>query len=101
MKKLSEEEYNQAKFNIIRKLYTKKKFNKGHLLYERLERTLPSHLRGLAKEVLKDLVKEGFVVWYGRTEHGDASQLNKGRLKEVEETLAAREKVHNYSPYEP
>ncbi len=53
------EEYDRAKFNIIRKLYAKKKFNKGHLLYERLERTLPSHLRGLAKAVLKDLIKEG------------------------------------------
>ncbi|MEK6963858.1 MAG: hypothetical protein AABX70_05495 [Nanoarchaeota archaeon] len=98
--KNSIEEYNQAKFNIIRKLYTKKKFSKGHLLYERLEKTLPSHLRGLAKKVLKDLVKEGLVVWYGRTEHGDAFQLNKGRLRDVEEILAAREKVNDYSSYE-
>jgi hypothetical protein len=39
------------------------------------------------KEVLEDLIKEELVVFYGKTKHGDAYQLNIKKLKEIEEYI--------------
>ena len=39
------------------------------------------------KDVLEDLIKEGLVLHYGRTKHGDAYQLNIKKLKEIEEII--------------
>mgnify|MGYP001619358561 FL=1 len=85
MGKLSKSDYNRIRNNIIKKLYSKKAFVKGHLLYERLASGIPSHLSGFVKEVLNDLIKEELVVYYGKTNYGDAYQLNIKRLKEIEE----------------
>ena len=57
-KKLSDEDYQKIKKNIIKKLYSSQAFSKGHLLYERLQSGIPSHLIGFVKDVLNDLIKE-------------------------------------------
>ena len=85
--KLSQEEYNKIRKNIIKKLYSKKAFSKGHLLYERLTASIPSNLKGHVNEVLKDLIKEQLIIFYGKTKHGDAYQLNVKKLKEIEEII--------------
>ncbi len=87
MGKLSKSEYNRIRNNIIKKLYSKKAFAKGHLLYERLASGIPSHLAGFVKEVLNDLIKEELVVYYGKTNYGDAYQLNIKKLNEIEEII--------------
>jgi hypothetical protein len=56
-------------------------------LYERLQSGVPSHLAGFVDDVLHDLVKDGLVIFYGKTRHGDAYQLNVKMLKEIEELI--------------
>jgi hypothetical protein len=73
--------------HVVRRLYTKKAFVHGHLLSERLLHGVPSHLRGTAKRVLAQLVREEVVLRYGPTEHGAAYQLNIERLEEIERML--------------
>lgn len=51
MGKLSKSDYLKIRQNIIKKLYSKKAFVKGHLLYERLASGIPSHLAGFVEEV--------------------------------------------------
>lgn len=73
--------------NILKKLYANKAFSKGHMLYERLQSGIPSHLKGLVVDVLASLIKEGLVLFYGKTKHGDAYQLNIKKLNEVEDII--------------
>jgi len=84
---LKEADYLNIKRNIIKKLYAKGAFSKGHLLFERLQNSIPSHLKGYTKDVLKDLMKEEIVLFYGKTKYGDAYQLNIKKLNEIEEII--------------
>jgi len=88
--KLKDEEYFQIKRNILKKLYSQGDFTKGHLLLERLVHGVPSHLSGFVKDVLKELMKEGLVLFYGKTKHGYAYQLNMEKLKEIEEMIGVK-----------
>ena len=71
----------------LKKLYSKKAFSKGHLLYERLATSIPANLKGYVDNVLKNLIREELIIYYGKTKHGDAYQLNIKRLKEIEEII--------------
>ena len=86
-KKLSSADYLKIKKNIIKKLYSNKAFSKGHLLFERLTSGIPPHLSGFVDDVLKNLMKEELVLFYGRTNYGDAYQLNIKKLKEIEDLI--------------
>ena len=86
-KKISDSEHLRIKKNILKRLYSNQAFSKGHLLYERLTSGIPSHLKGFVEDVLKELVKEELVIFYGRTKYGDAYQLNIKKLKEIEEII--------------
>ncbi len=85
--KLSKADYWHIKRNILKKLYAHGAFTKGHLLYERLVHSTPSHLSGFVGDVLQDLMKEELVLLYGKTKHGEAYQLNIMKLKEIEEII--------------
>lgn len=85
--KLNEIDYRRIRKNIVKKLYSVKAFSKGHLLFERLQHGIPAHLAGFVKDVLKDLIREGIVKYYGKTKYGDAFQLNIEKLKEIEEIV--------------
>jgi len=86
-KKLTKSDYTKIKKNILKRLYSNQAFSKGHLLYERLTSGIPPHLKGFVEDVLEDLVKEGLVLFYGKTKHGDAYQLNIKKLKEIEDLI--------------
>jgi len=86
-KKLTKMEYLKIKKNILKKLYVKQAFTRGHLLYERLQSGIPPHLYGFVDDVLHDLIKEELVLFYGKTKYGDAYQLNIKRLKDIEDIL--------------
>ena len=86
-KKLKKADYSKIKKNIIKRLYSNQAFKKGHLLYERVAAGVPPHLKGCVKNVLDDLIKEGLVIHYGKTKHGDVYQLNVKRLKDIEEII--------------
>ncbi len=87
MKKLDEENYQKIRKTILKKLYSVRAFHKGHLLLETLQSGLPSHLVGFVKNVLHNLIKKGFVGYYGKTKHGLAYQLNIKKLREIEEII--------------
>ncbi len=84
---LSKEDYIKIKKNILKKLYSNQAFSKGHLLLERLMSGIPTHLKGYVKEVLNELLKEGLVLFYGKTKYGEAYQLNIKRLDRIEEII--------------
>ena len=84
---MSKSNYVKIKKNILKKLYSNKAFSKGHLLYERLTSGIPPHLAGFVDDVLNDLIKESLVIYYGKTKHGRAYQLNIRKLKEIEEII--------------
>ena len=86
-KKLANADYLKIKKNILKRLYSNQAFSKGHLLHERLTSGIPPHLNWFVDDVLKDLVKEELVLFYGRTKHGDAYQLNIKKLKEIEDMI--------------
>jgi hypothetical protein len=75
-RKLTSIEYNKIRNNMIKRLYAKQAFHQGHLLYERLASGIPAHLKGFVHIVHIDLIREKLVLYYGRTKHGDAYQLN-------------------------
>ena len=85
--RLSHADYLRIRRSIVKKLYAHGAFVNGHLLFERLQSGIPSHLAGFVKDVLKDLATEGIVMFYGKTKHGDAYQLNIKRIKEIEELI--------------
>jgi hypothetical protein len=86
-RRLNKTDYIKIKRNILKKLYSNQAFSKGHLLYERLASSIPGHLKGFVKDVLEDLMKEELVLFYGKTKHGDAYQLNIKKLKEIEDII--------------
>ena len=86
-RKLTKTDYLKIKKNILKKLYSHQAFSRGHLLYERLQSTVPSHLQGSVKDILDDLIKNGLVLYYGKTKHRDAYQLNIKKLKEIEQII--------------
>ena len=86
-KKISPADHGKIKRNIVKKLYSNKAFVKGHLLSERLTSGIPPHLSGFVDDVLRELMKEELVVFYGKTKHGDAYQLNVKKLKEIEDLI--------------
>lgn len=86
-RRISPADYLRIRNNIVKKLYAYGAFAHGHLLLERLQSGIPSHLTGFAKQVLEDLVKDEIVLFYGRTKHGGAYQLNIKKLKEIEEII--------------
>lgn len=86
-KKLSRADYWRIKKNILKKLYSNQAFSKGHMLFERLQASIPGHLKGFVKDVLSDLMKEELVLLYGKTQYGDAFQLNIAKLAEIEKII--------------
>ena len=85
--KLDNDNYIRIRKNILKKLYSKKAFSSGHMLFERLKSSIPHHMHGFVKEVLNILIKEKLVIHYGKTKHGDAYQLNIKRLDKIEEII--------------
>lgn len=86
--RLSEQDYVKIRKNIVKKLYAYGAFAHGHLLLERLQSGVPSHLIGSVRQVLEDLIKEGLVLFYNRTKHGEAYQLNIKKLREIEAIIS-------------
>ena len=79
---------------ILYKLLNNKCFSKGHMLEERIVSSVPKHERGRAKDILKQAVRKGLILVYGKTEHGLAYQLNIEKLEEIIEFI----KIH-YGQY--
>ena len=85
--RINDADYNRIRNNILKKLYAYGAFSKGHLLFERLLHGIPPHLSGFVKDVLKNLMKDELVLFYGKTKHGTAYRLNIKRLNQIEEII--------------
>lgn len=72
---------------ILYKLLNNKCFSKGHMLEERIISSVPKHERGRAKDILKNAVRKGLVLIYGKTSYGLAYQLNIEKLDEITEFI--------------
>ena len=84
---LGEAQYRKIRLTILRKLYSKGAWGKGHMLLDNMKSGIPSNLRGCVMPVIKDLVKEGLLKFYGPTAYGPAYHLNIGKKREVESEI--------------
>lgn len=80
------EEREQVKFKILWHLYTHGYFGKRRTPIESLKRGLPSHLKGEAIDVARELIREGLLM-AKKTAHGIDVSINPKRAKEVREFL--------------
>lgn len=87
MRRPTNQEYSKIRKTIIKKLYAKRAWGKGHLLFERFQSGIPKHLYGFVKVILDDLVKEGLVIYYGPTKYGKAYHLNINKKQEIEKVI--------------
>ena len=67
---------------ILRKLFRLRYVGGKHTDIENLAKGLPTHLRGEAKKVAKELIKEG-LLWTKPTSYGFHVSLNPERIEEI------------------
>jgi hypothetical protein len=75
MMKLSSESREMIRRAMLRKLAIQNIWGAKHLSYELLQKGLPKELRGFAKEIAKDLIKEGLLLSHP-TSYGLQVSLN-------------------------
>ena len=84
--KLSELEYNNAKRFILRKLFNHNVWCGKHTSPDNLQKGLPGHLRGAAKDIVKDMIKEGLLLSHP-TSYGLQISLNPKMVIEIKKFL--------------
>jgi len=67
---------------ILRKLYRRRIIGGKHTAVEHLTKGLPKHVVGSAKEVVKELIKEGFIL-PKKTSYGLQVSLNPEKIDEI------------------
>jgi len=67
---------------ILRKLYRRRVIGGKHTAVEHLTKGLPRHAAGAAKEVVKELIKEGFII-SKPTSYGLQVSLNPEKIDEI------------------
>lgn len=67
---------------ILRKLYRHRIIGGKHTAIENLTKSLPKHIVGEAKESIKELIKEGFLL-QKPTSYGLQVSLNPERIEEI------------------
>jgi len=76
----------KIRFSILDKMIRLNLWSKRHILEENLLKgAVPRAHWEQARNAIKTLVQEGFVIIYGRTKHGIAYQLNASKRKEIHE----------------
>ena len=84
--KLSEERYYFIKRTILKKLVQHNIWGARHTNYEFVQKGLPKELRGSAKDVADDLIKDGTLLLHP-TSYGMQISLNPERAKEIKAVL--------------
>jgi len=83
---ITKREREQLKFKILWHLYTHGYFGKRHTPIESLKRGLPSHLKGEAEPVARDLIRDGWLV-AKKTAHGSDVSINPRKAGDVKRFL--------------
>ena len=73
---------NQVKGKILHKLTRKGKFEHSHTAIENLAKSLPPELRGKAKQMSEELIKEG-ILHLKKTGYGNQVSINLDKRKEI------------------
>ncbi len=76
----------QIKGKILHKLTRKGKFEHSHTALDNLQKGFPSDLRGMAKEMTQELVKEG-VLHLKNTSYGKQVSINLEKKEKVMEYI--------------
>jgi hypothetical protein len=84
--KLSSESYSKIRTVILRKLVMHNIWGAKHTNYEFVQKGLPKELRGFAKDVADDLIKNGILLSHP-TSYGMQISLNPDRAKEIKAIL--------------
>lgn len=71
---------------ILRKLYRHRIIGGKHTAVEHLTKGLPKHMVGFAKEAVKELIKEGFILQKS-TSYGVQVSLNPEKIDEIEKII--------------
>lgn len=71
---------------ILRKLYRHRIIGGKHTAIENLTKSLPKHMVGEAKESIKELIKEGFLL-QKPTSYGLQVSLNPEKIGEIERII--------------
>ena len=66
---------NQIKGKILHKLTRKGKFEHSHTAIENLAKSFPPELKGKAKEISEDLIREG-ILYLKKTSYGNKVSIN-------------------------
>jgi len=67
---------------ILRKLYRRRVIGGKHTAVEHLTKGLPRHAAGAAKEIIKELIKQGFIIPKS-TSYGLQVSLNPEKIDEI------------------
>ena len=71
---------------ILRKLYRRRVIGGKHTAVEHLTKGLPRHAAGAAKEIIKELIKQGFIIPKS-TSYGLQVSLNPEKIDEILEII--------------
>jgi len=77
---------NILKATILKKLKRRGKWGHAHTSLDKLTSGIPKHLRGLAKDVAKELIKEGLLI-SKPTSYGLEVSLNPRRKAEIDKII--------------
>lgn len=86
--KLSKDEYFNIKVFILRKLIMHTVVGAKHTSPDNLQKSLPKHVRGYAKEVVVDMIKEGLLLSHP-TSYGIQISLNPSKLDDIKSFLTS------------
>ncbi|RLI77140.1 hypothetical protein DRP05_11015 [Archaeoglobales archaeon] len=78
--------YGIPKATILKKLKRRGKWGGAHTSLNKLTSGIPKHLRGKAKDITKDLIREGLLL-SKPTSYGLEVSLNPKRRKEIDEII--------------
>ena len=76
----------QIKGKILHKLTRKGKFEHSHTALENLAKSFPPELRGLAKEMSEELIREG-ILHLKKTSYGQQVSINLDKKEKVMEYI--------------
>jgi len=87
--KLSDKQKNEIKVAIIRKLVMHKIWGARHTPFEFVQKGLPKELRGYAKDVSEELIREGILLSHP-TSYGIQISLNPDKTEEIKKIIITK-----------
>lgn len=84
--KVSDLDYNNSKKFVLRKLFNHNVWGGKHTSPDNLQKGLPGHLRGAAKDIVKDMIREGLLLSHP-TSYGMQVSMNPKMAAKIKEFL--------------